>query len=348
MTIRIVQAGMGGWGRNWAKNIVAQNQDVELVACVDPDEQMLALAQKELGVSPEICFPTLETAFDAVECDGVLITAFLSAHVPLALTALKAGKHVLLEKPFAPTLQEAQEVVETAERCQRHLLISQNYRFYPAVQTVMELLREGTFGPVGSVTLDFRRYGNEAPFEKKRHYSIWQPLLVDMSIHHFDLMRVVLDQEPCRIECQTWNPPGSKFIEPPAAAATITFDGGTVVSYRGSWVSAGPATSWAGEWRMECERGAIDWTSRHETRPDRVTLRPLGRRVRHLKLPDMPLFDRHGSLNAFVQTIRTGKVLEPACTGRNNLKTLAFMFAMVEAASSGATWVAGRGLLPTA
>jgi predicted dehydrogenase len=104
------------------------------------------------------------------------------------------------------------------------------------------------------------------------------------------------------------------------------------VNYRGSWVSTAPQTNWAGEWHMECEKGEIVWTSRGEL-PERVMLRPLGKRPRSVKLPEYPLVDRAGSLQAFVQAVLSGE--EPECSGRNNLKTLALMFASVEAARTG-------------
>ena len=330
--LRLVQVGMGGWGRNWVNRVIHQSEDVELVACVDLDAGMIAQAQQLLNIPPEQCFLTLESALASVEADAVLITASLPAHIPVALEALNAGKHVLLEKPFAPTIAQAQQVVTTAAKRQRLLMISQNYRFFPAVRAVTALLDEGTLGSVGSVSIDFRRYNNTSAVEGHRYYQVWQPLLVDMAIHHFDLMRAILRQEPSQIHCQAWNPPWSKFVDPASAAATITFDGGAVVNYRGSWVSPGPRTCWSGEWRIECSEGEIVWTSRDETAPDHVGIRRLGKRARQVKLPEIPLTDRGGSLKAFVQAVRTGQ--EPECSGEDNLHTLALMFAAVESATS--------------
>ena len=332
MAIRLMQVGMGGWGENWGTRVIQQSSDVELVACVDVDAGRLERAQQILNLPAERCFLTLESALASVEADAVLITASLPAHVPLALTSLNAGKHVLLEKPFAPTVAEAQRVVETAAQRSRVLMISQNYRFFPAVQAVIALVREGTLGSIGTVRIDFRRYKNAAVPESQPYYRVWQPLLVDMAIHHFDLMRVVLGQEPSQITCQAWNPPWSKFVDPPSAAATITFDGGAVVSYRGSWVSPGPRTCWSGVWHIECTGGEIVWTSRDDTATDQVTVRPLGKRARRVKLPEIALTDRRGSLQAFVQAVQTGQ--EPECSGRDNLHSLALMCAAVESATS--------------
>jgi predicted dehydrogenase len=331
MAIRIVQVGMGGWGQSWAASVVSPNKDVETVAWVDMDEGTLQSAQERLNLPKQRCFLTLQSALENVDTDAVLVTASLPGHVPNTLEALNAGKHVLLEKPFAPTIGEAQQLVALAEQNKRVLMIGQNYRFFPAIRAAIDLVRKQELGPVGVVNIDFRRYSNTAPQDTNRHYHIWQPLLVDMSIHHFDMMRAVLGQEPRQVICKTWNPPWSRFVEPSTGVATVTFDGGAVVNYRGSWVSTGPQTNWGGEWNMECEGGEIIWTSRGEL-PDKVLVRPLGKSARAVKLPEVPLTDRSGCLNAFVQALQSGQ--EPESSGRDNLKTLALMLASVEAAAT--------------
>ena len=166
--------------------------------------------------------------------------------------------------------------------------------------------------------------------------TLHQPLLADMSIHHFDLMRAMLGQEPVEVVCRAWNPPWSNFEEPAAAFATITFDGGAVVSYRGSWVSPGPKTPWAGEWRMECAGGEIAWTSRDNlgASVDRVTVRPLGKRAHRLDLPALPQIDRAGSLRAFARAVASGK--QPESSGRDNLGSIRLMYAAIEASLTGA------------
>src|SRR5262245_41924552 len=112
---------MGGWGQNWRQNILKPSTDVEVVASVDSDADMLALACERLDLPRDCCFESLQAAL-SVDADAVLITASLPAHVPVALAALNAGKHVLLEKPFAPSLAEAQQVVAAAEEHDRILM----------------------------------------------------------------------------------------------------------------------------------------------------------------------------------------------------------------------------------
>src|SRR5260370_31523340 len=128
MAIGVGQVGMGKWGENWGTHVIQQSGDVELVACVDLDAGALEQGRQLLNLPVERCFLTLESALASVEADAVLITASLPAHVPLALESLNGGKHVLLEKPFAPTVAEAQQLDETPAQRSRVLLITQNYR----------------------------------------------------------------------------------------------------------------------------------------------------------------------------------------------------------------------------
>ncbi|GAB4201290.1 MAG: Gfo/Idh/MocA family oxidoreductase [Roseiflexaceae bacterium] len=333
--LRLIQVGLGGWGQNWYATVLRPFAGIELVGFVELDATMREQARQQLDLPPERCFATLAEALDSTNAEAVLITASLGAHIPVTLAALDAGKHVLVEKPFAPSVEEAQAAVEAAEARGLVLMVSQNYRFYPAIRATLALLREQLLGPISAVSIDFRRYANGNPGPANRHHALAQPLLMDMAIHHFDLMRLLTGQEPQQVSCHAWNPPWSNFVEPATAAATITFDGGAVVSYRGSWVSAGAPTPWAGDWLIECERGAISMTSRADAglRAERVTLRPLKKAARQIALPELAQIDRAGALAAFVHAVRSGE--PPECSGRDNLGTLWLMRAAIESANTG-------------
>jgi predicted dehydrogenase len=155
-----------------------------------------------------------------------------------------------------------------------------------------------------------------------------------MAIHHFDLMRYILQREPKSISCSAWNPAWSHFTDPAAASACILFQDDVVVNYYGNWASTGPMTAWSGEWRIECERGEILWSSRGVTSDaDEVIIQPLREEPYPLALSAMTMnTDWHGSLNAFVKAIASGQELESS--GRNNLLTLALSLAAVEAANT--------------
>jgi predicted dehydrogenase len=339
VALRLIHVGLGGWGGDWARNVVPRVPTVDRVAIVDADESNLATARKKLQLGTDRCFTDLRSAFDHVEADAVLITASVAAHFPLAVQALRAGKHVLVEKPFAPTVAEARQVVDVADEAGRTVMVSQNYRFFPAARAAADLVAQEYVGPLGLVRVDFRKWANSAPVGAHRHYQLVHPLLYDMSIHHFDLMRLVTGQEPVKVFAQVSDPPWSNFNDPAAATLTITFDGGTVVSYRGSWVSSGEPTTWSGDWHLECEKGEIYWTGRNgpagSTDADVLTVRHLpgatpaagavgGDQVEVLDpvaLAGVEYAGRAGALAEFARAIAAGE--EPESSGRRNLGSLA-------------------------
>ena len=344
MRLRLIHVGLGGWGRDWETNALPQVSTVDRVAVVDSDPAILAKARDEFDLSDRECFTDLATALATVDADAVLITAPLAAHVPLALEALAAGRHVLVEKPFAPTVADAQRAVEAANAAGRVLMVSQNYRFHPAARTAARLVADRHLGLVGTVNVDFRKWANDAPPGSRRHYNLHHPLLYDMAIHHFDLMRMVLGQEPVRVFTQITDPPWSNFVEEAAAVLTITFERGTVVSYRGSWVSTAEPTTWSGAWSLECEDGELFWTGRGDgpagsIRGDVVRVRRRPRpgteqaQEELVPMPDLRYVGRAGVLAAFAEAVATGA--EPETSGRRNLPSLALAEAAARSAESG-------------
>lgn len=335
--LRVLQVGLGDWGRDWAWRVVPAVDEVEAVGYVDSDPAAFEVLRRRLDVDPSGCFTSLAAAVAATRPEALLVTTTLGAHEPLTRAGLEAGLHVLVEKPFTDDLTTAEALVQLAAARGRVLMVSQNYRFFPAARTAQRLVRDGSLGPLYAIGIDFRHNSASPPRPRRRHHADAQPLLIDMSVHHFDLLRMILGREPLRISCEAPPQPWSGFAGPPTAIASIVFDG-VLVGYRGSWTSSAPNTPWAGEWEMEFERGHVFWTSRGDegVLKDRVVVRPRGGRPRTVVLPEMGRIDRTGALTEFAAAIAEGR--EPETSGRDNLSTLAFMLAAVESAADSA-WV---------
>jgi predicted dehydrogenase len=330
--MRIVQVGLGGFGRDWAKNVLPQVPEVEVVGTVDVFAGSRERAIAAGLTTPERCYPTIEEALEAGDPEAVLVTASLVGHVPAARAALESGRHVLIEKPFAPSVAEAEQLVALADARGLTVAVSQNYRFFPAVQAVQAMVAEQTFGDLHAVALDFRQLSG-ADGVVGPHHALDEPLLVDMSIHHFDLIRTVLGREVTRVDLRTWDPAWSLFSGPSEGAGLVECGPDLVTSYRASWVSRGQRTTWAGEWRMDFREAEVWWTSRGDGpqgwRADEVRVRR-GGEVETLELATMARVDRAGSLTEFVTAIQEGR--EPTISGRNNLGSLATTYASVESA----------------
>jgi predicted dehydrogenase len=337
---RVMQVGLGNWGLDWAVNAIPQVKAAEMVAYVDSSEEALKRLRDKVAVPEAQCFTSLEAALDKVECDLVLGILRTELHYPVARRVLEAGLNVMVEKPFASTVGEAKDLIALASDRNKVLAVSQNYRFFPAPILAAQMVAEEALGRLDLVSVEFRQH---APTVGYRFWDMPDPLLADMAIHHFDLMRMVIGSEPRRLTCRTWNPPGSPYSFDPVATALIEFENGTMVAYQGSWMSGGPRTAWAGEWRMDCTDGDIWWTSRDiftdTTGPDRLVVRKRGEAPASPKLPTVPLLDRAGTLSAVCAAIDTGKAPPRFSSGTDNLNSLALVAATILSAGRDGAWV---------
>lgn len=341
MRTSVVQVGTGRWGFNWAQEILPTVPTIDMTAYVDANPAALENLQAKLGVPKEKCFPSLKAALDAVPCEIVLGTLRTEAHHAVMHQALEAGRHAIVEKPFATTIAEARDLIATAERNKRLLMVSQNYRFYRAPRLAAQLVAEAALGSLDSVAVDFRRHG---PSMGYAYYEFADPLVADMAIHHFDLMRMVLGSEAARVSCRTWNPPGSPFHHDPSGAAIIEFESGVVLSYRGTWMSSGPDTPWSGLWAMNCTKGEILWACRGDAGSDRskvdwLKTRALRREPIEQAMAPLPHYDRAGAIAALAEAVRTGTIPPWLPTGADNISSLAIVKACVASAARAGEWV---------
>jgi len=338
--VKAIQIGLGHWGFSWSKEVIPKVPNIEMVAYVDSSPEATERVRNELNVPENLLFTSLDEAAKAGKAELAICTLRTEAHYPVVKRCLELGLSVIVEKPFASTIEQGKELVELAKANGRVLMVSQNYRFQPAPIAAAELIGAQKFGPVNLVSIDFRRH---APSQGYRYWDMPDPLLADMSIHHFDLMRMVLGDNAKRVSCRTWNPPASPFGHHPIGVATLEFEKGTIVSYRGSWMSSGPVTPWAGEWTMDCSEGQIIWTSRDhfmgKAGPDRLSLRPLDGETTPSELEPLQFSDRVGTLAAIARVIETGTMPARFSSGEDNLHSLALVQATILSASRGGDWV---------
>jgi len=160
-------------------------------------------------------YPASEALLADPEVDAVFIATPNAFHAPLALAALAAGKHVLVEKPFATSAAEAAEVVALAKRTGKLLSVGMNQRFRPDSQRVAALVRAGELGHVyHAKAFWFRRagipklgswFGNKA--------LAGGGALYDIGVHLLDLALFVMDRfDPVSVSGQTYSTFGPRGI----------------------------------------------------------------------------------------------------------------------------------------
>ncbi len=325
MSLSIVQVGVGLWGRSWAE-LVAKASGFRLAAVVDSGTDARRWAAETLGVP---LFPRLERALDAVPADAVLLVSPPETHRPLAETAFAAGCHVITEKPLAPTLEDAAAIAAAARAHGRVAMVSQNYRFRRQSRALGELVRSGVLGTIRGVRIEFRRDLRARWISahdwrgRMRH-----PLLLDMAIHHVDLVRSIFGREPAEVDARGWRVADSPFRHEPTVDALLTLDDGTPVAYHGTWAEAlGRETSWNGDWEIVGSKARVTWTGApNDALRGTVALEQYGGDRRRLSLPVLPALDRLGVLHEARRAIRSGD--EPECSAADNLRTLTAILAL--------------------
>lgn len=328
--LRLIQCGVGGHGRGWVRTHVPASPDFELVAIVDTSPQALAEAGEAIGMSDKKRFSTLAQALDEVAADAVLTVTPPAVHVEHARLTFARGLHLLTEKPIADTLDNAKLMVMLAQVAGKQLVVAQNYRFKSAVFALRRLLADRALGDFGHGSLDFYIAGD---FTGSFRQTMPYPLLVDMAIHHLDLIRAVTGRNIAKITAQSFNPSWSWYDHDCGLKMLMELDGQpTPFSYSGDWSAKGRFTSWDGDWRLQCADGAIHWQdgkiilSRSSTWCKDLTLG-------YVDPPPAGGSEQQYILDSFAKAIRG---IEPAPTsGEDNLYSFGAVWAALESIKQG-------------
>jgi predicted dehydrogenase len=253
-----------------------------------------------------------------VQADGVINVTPPQFHKAVSITALEAGVPVLSEKPLADTRQAALDIVETANRTGVLHMVTQNYRYKPPIQTLKKALRDGGMGAIGALHVEFFKGPHFGGFREEMPY----PLIIDMSIHHFDLMRFFLESDPVAVFGRSWNPAWSWFKGDASASVLLDFANGAAVSYNGSWCSQGRETNWNANWRFECANGVVAMVD------DRVYTQATGREAMLAETITMQRTDQDCLLHEFYEAVTQGKTAVTTC--QDNIKSLGIVFDVVQ------------------
>lgn len=218
--VRFGVIGAGEMGRNHVRVLLSLGEDAVVMGVADPDPAALARAREEYGVAGYADHAALLPLVDAV-----VIAAPAACHAALAMECLAAGKHVLVEKPMAATLAEAEELARRAEASGRVFMVGHVERFNPVVEML-----EGALAGVGRII------GVQA-----RRLSPWNgrgtdvDVVADLMVHDLDLVRALLHGSVAR--CQAGGVRGPSGLAD-FAAATLVFDGGAVAALVASRLTA--------------------------------------------------------------------------------------------------------------
>ena len=327
-SVRVMQVGLGGFGRSWAE-LAHSTPGISMVAAVDPFPAAREWASRELDAALPL-FESLGEAMKNVECEAVLVITPPSTHFEVVSEALNAGKHVLVEKPLAMTLSEADDLIALADRVGKLLMVSQNYRFRAPLRAVQHFIASGQLGEIVAVNAVFRRHTQTLFGEGNFRYQMEHPLVLDMSIHHFDMLRAITGKNVVSVDARSWRAPGAWYQHDPAATALMDLEGNVPFTYQGDWAPspADPDTSWNADWSIRGELGTLVWIGHiDDAFQGAVRFEPNEGSPVAIEQPRLDAIDRDGSLRAFWAAVVTGT--EPETVARDNVNSLAIVLATI-------------------
>lgn len=161
--VKIAICGMGSRGMANGKRLLNLGS-AEITAIAEPREDRRSLARQALGVQNSACFSSLEELAKAPKmADAMLITTQDRFHHSHAITALNAGYDILLEKPIAVSLEECQDIADTAKQLNRKAAIFHVLRYAPFYQAARKAIDDGIIGePVNITALENVGYWHQA------------------------------------------------------------------------------------------------------------------------------------------------------------------------------------------
>lgn len=208
--------GYGYWGRNLLRNFAdAPNARIRAVVDLMP-ERLAPIRRRDPSILVTASYR--EVLADG-KVDAIVIATPAASHFELAMQALAAGKHVLVEKPLACTVEQAARLVDEAERRRKVLMVDHTFVYTSAVRRMREIVQRGDLGDVyyyDSVRANLGLFQDDVNV-------VW-----DLAVHDLGIMDYVLDRTPTAVSATGM----SHIPDGPENIAYLTlFFGGTLIAH---------------------------------------------------------------------------------------------------------------------
>jgi len=197
MSLKILKVGLVGCGRISQQHLAAithlKNQ-IKLMAVCDSDRKKA----RETGLKYRVPFYTdYRKLLKIKEIDLIIVCTPNGFHYSMGMAAVRAGKHVLLEKPLALNLKDCDELIETFQKRNKKLLVVMQVRYNKVLQALKKAITKGKLGKIYNITLVIRwsrpqSYFKEAPWRGKK--ALDGGALLNQGSHYIDALTWLLGQ----------------------------------------------------------------------------------------------------------------------------------------------------------
>ena len=241
-TVKLGLIGAGGIAQAHCRTI-SEIDGVEIIAASDIVKENLERTANRWGISKT--FTDYNEMLKMDELDGVLVCTPTAVHAPPTVAALKAGKHVLCEKPMEASLKSATEMVRTAHETGKILMIALKLRYTPQVIKAKEIIDAGTLGDIYyAETVADRRRGNPGgSFIRKATAGLGAS--ADIGVYALDTALYLMGHpKPVAVTGitsnylslhNTWNPALKETEVEDFAIGWVLFDNGARMVFKTCW-----------------------------------------------------------------------------------------------------------------
>jgi predicted dehydrogenase len=325
--IRVGIAGAGFIGAVHAHAYMAL-PDVEILGIADPVTEKAAPLAKETS-------SRVFADYDALLAEGIdILNVCLppALHLPAAVAAARKGTHVLMEKPIARTVAEADEMIAACREAGVNLMTGFTHHFYPEMIKAREMVQSGVIGkPLIAHDAMSITYGFVLPWYRDKEIAGGGVFMCN-AVHGFDRAAWALGQKPKSV-CAIVEPTKGRRAEE-FGAALAKFDGGVQGNFFQHW---GPYRSLQCELQIFGEEGMVhvhSWDSVEVLIGDERT-------VTHFYKPDHGISDRTmigmvAEVDEMVRSVREKR--PPSVMGEDGRAALEYVLAVYESAAKG-EWV---------
>lgn len=298
---------------------------------MDKNPAHLINARTHLKLPEEKCYTDTRRALDENPADFVIIVTPPAFHESAVDLALAHGLHILSEKPLADTMDACCRIQRKVARSQLKMAVTMTHRFDQDKQSLAGLVHSGHYGRldylVGYTTWAWRAFPAWGAFR----YKIPDPLLVESTVHQFDIIRSLAGANAKAIYAHTWNPSWSEYEGHSQGLFILEMENGVRVSYESAKSNATELTA-SGHWRAECDRATIEL--------DQRKLRVIRGQLGHdASLEEKPLLQQAAWGNSWLAEMFCdwveGRRADHPTALSDNLQCVAMLFAAVQSTHSG-------------
>lgn len=201
----MIKVGVIGCGRIAQERHLpeyAQNEYAQIVGVFDLNRERSEMIAQKYGAT---AYSSYQELLCNPDIQAVSVCAANHAHAEITIAALKAGKHVLCEKPMAVTLEQCVEMADTARQCGKYLMIGHNQRLAKAHMKAKRLLETGEIGKILTFRTCFAHGGPETWTVDQRNVWFFDKtksafgVMADLGVHKTDLIQYLTGQRICEV-----------------------------------------------------------------------------------------------------------------------------------------------------